>query len=79
MWMVPNNDERMIFSCKGVETVRKLGWAPDIIHCQGWFASLVLTVVLKNFILKSYEPVFVKVITPVFDNGFDGDCHIEVW
>ena len=37
-----NNDERMIFYCKGViETVRKLGWAPDIIHCQGWFSSLI--------------------------------------
>ena len=37
-----NNDERMIFYCKGViETVRKLGWKPDIIHCQGWFTSLV--------------------------------------
>jgi starch synthase len=37
-----NNDERMIFYCKGViETVRKLGWKPDVIHCQGWFSSLV--------------------------------------
>ena len=47
-----NNDERIIFYCKGViETVRKLGWAPDIIHCQGWFASLV-PMYIKNYILK---------------------------
>ena len=37
----PDNDERMIFFCKGViETVKKLGWAPDIIHCHGWMSSL---------------------------------------
>ena len=67
-----NNDERMIFYCKGViETVRKLGWAPDIIHCQGWFASLVPMYIKK---LYSEEPLFdnVKVIYSVFDNGFDG-------
>ena len=30
-----NNEERMIFYCKGViETVKKLGWAPEFIHCQ---------------------------------------------
>ncbi|MCR5115033.1 MAG: glycogen/starch synthase [Bacteroidales bacterium] len=38
----PDNDERMIFFAKGViETVRKLGWAPDIIHCHGWITSMV--------------------------------------
>ena len=67
-----NNDERMIFYCKGViETVRKLGWAPDIIHCQGWFTSLVPMYIKK---LYAEEPLFdnVKVIYSVFDNSFDG-------
>ena len=67
-----NNDERIIFYCKGViETVRKLGWAPDIIHCQGWFASLVPMYIKK---LYAQEPLFdnVKVIYSVFDNSFDG-------
>src|SRR6185369_1193950 len=37
-----DNDERSIFFCRGVlETVKKLGWAPDIIHCHGWMTSLV--------------------------------------
>ena len=51
-----DNDERMIFFCKGViETVKKLGWAPDIIHCHGWMSSL-----LPLFIKKVYnnEPMF---------------------
>ncbi|KRO64788.1 MAG: glycogen synthase [Cryomorphaceae bacterium BACL11 MAG-121128-bin16] len=67
-----NNDERMIFYCKGViETVRKLGWAPDIIHCQGWFTSLVPMYIKK---LYAQEPLFdnVKVIYSVFDTPFDG-------
>lgn len=38
----PDNDERAIFFCRGVlETVRKLGWAPDIIHCHGWMTSFI--------------------------------------
>ena len=37
-----DNHERMIFFNKGVlETVQKLGWAPDIIHCSGWMTSLI--------------------------------------
>ena len=37
-----DNDERLIFFCKAVlETIRKLGWAPDVIHCNGWMTSLI--------------------------------------
>ena len=37
-----DNSDRMIFFCKGViETVKKFGWPPDIIHCHGWMTSLV--------------------------------------
>tara|TARA_B100001093_G_C26860639_1_gene1030104 strand:+ start:47680 stop:48513 length:834 start_codon:yes stop_codon:yes gene_type:complete len=67
-----NNDERMMFYCKGViETVRKLGWKPDIIHCQGWFSSLVPMYIKK---LYSEDPLFenVKIIYSVFDNSFSG-------
>jgi len=51
-----DNDERMIFFARGViETVKKLRWSPDIIHCHGWFTSLV-----PLYIKKSYhdEPLF---------------------
>ena len=37
-----DNDSRAIFYAKGViETVRKLGWTPEIIHCHGWISALV--------------------------------------
>jgi starch synthase len=36
-----DNGERAIFYARGVlETVKKLGWTPDIIHCHGWITSL---------------------------------------
>ena len=35
-----DNDERTIFFSKGVlETVKKLGWAPDLLHCHCWFST----------------------------------------
>ena len=69
---IENNDERMIFYCKGViETVKKLGWSPDVIHCQGWFTSLVPMYIKK---LYSEDPLFenTKVIYSVFNNGYKG-------
>ncbi len=65
-----DNDERVIFFCKGVlETVKKLGWAPDIIHCHGWMTSLI-PAYLKT--LYKDEPVFKnsKVVYSVFENEF---------
>lgn len=45
-----DNDERSLFFCKGVlETVKKLGWKPDIIHCHGWMSSMVPVLVKKMF------------------------------
>ena len=67
-----DNDERAIFFAKGVvETVKKLNWAPDIIHVHGWMASL-LPIYLKEY--YSEEPLFSesKIITSVYDKNFDG-------
>ncbi len=37
-----DNLDRMVFFCKGVvETVKKFGWPPDIVHCHGWMTSMV--------------------------------------
>ena len=37
-----DNHERAIFFCKGaLETVIKLGWSPDVIHCNDWMSSFV--------------------------------------
>lgn len=51
-----DNDERSIFFVRGVlETVKKLGWSPDIIHCQGWMTAM-LPVYLKSFYKE--DPIF---------------------
>ena len=66
----PDNDERVIFYSRGViETVKKLGWGPDIIHCHGWMTSLVPLYVKKAF----YEnPLFTdtKIIISLYDDDF---------
>lgn len=51
-----DNDERAIFFARGVlETVKKLRWAPDVIHCQGWISHLV-----PAYLKKAYkdDPIF---------------------
>ncbi|MFW5781266.1 MAG: glycogen/starch synthase, partial [Bacteroidota bacterium] len=65
-----DNDERAIFFARGViETVRKLRWAPDIVHCHGWFTSF-LPMILK----KAYhdDPLFtnVKIISSIYNDDF---------
>ncbi len=41
-----DNHERLAFYNKGVlETVKRLGWKPDLIHCHDWFGGLVAPLV----------------------------------
>ncbi len=66
-----DNQERMVFFCKGViETVKKFGWPPDIVHCHGWMTSLV------PFYLKtvySNEPIFENssIVYSVYSNSYE--------
>ncbi len=76
--LFPDNDERAIFFAKGVvETVKKLNWAPDIIHVHGWMASL-LPLYLRQYYAD--EPLFAdsKIVTSVYDRGFDGELDSEM-
>ena len=73
--MFDDNDERAIFFAKGViETVKKLNWAPDIIHVHGWLASL-LPLYLKQYYKD--EPLFSesKVVTSVYSQSFDDNLN----
>ena len=65
-----DNDERSIFFVKGVlETVKKLGWAPDIIHCHGWMTSLLPVYVRE---LYKEDPHFAetKLVYSAYDQPF---------
>ncbi len=62
-----DNDERAIFFARGVlETVKKLRWKPDVIHCQGWISH-----VLPLYLKKAYkdDPIFTdcKVVLSLYD------------
>lgn len=65
-----DNDERSIFFCRGVlETVKKLQWSPDIVHCNGW-----MTNVMPLFLRTAYKdnPMFTdtKIVYSVYDDDF---------
>ena len=76
--LYPDNDERAIFFAKGViETVKKLNWSPDIIHVNGWLASL-LPLYLKEYYKN--EPLFSdsKIVTSVYNQSFDGTLDMNM-
>ena len=69
----PDNGERAIFFARGVlETVKKLRWVPDIIHCQGWMSAVV-----PFYVKTAYrdEPSFAdtKVVTSLFNQSLQHD------
>ncbi len=64
--LFPDSDERAIFFARGVlETVKKLRWAPDVIHCHGWISHI-----LPLYLKKAYidDPIFSgsKVVTSLY-------------
>ena len=68
-----DNGERAIFFARGVlETVKKLRWVPDIIHCQGWMSA-----VIPFYVKTAYhdEPSFAetKVVTSLFSQSLEKD------
>ncbi len=69
-----DNDERAVFFSRGViETVKKLGWAPDLIHCHGWMTSLVPLYIKRAF---RDNPLFsdTRVVISLYDDDFE-----ETW
>ncbi len=72
-----DNDERTIFFCKGaLETVKKLGWSPDVVHCHGWMSALVPTY-LKT--IYKDDPTFKnsKVVYSVYEDEFSEKLSSE--
>ena len=69
-----DNDERAIFFARGIlETVKKLRWKPDIVHCSGWISHLI-----PLYLKKAYknDPIFseAKVVVSLY-NEFP-DCSL---
>jgi starch synthase len=72
-----DNDERLIFFNKGtMELLIKLGWIPDVMHCQGWMSSLIP--IYAKTIYKN-EPAIknVKMIYSVYDDGYKNNLGAD--
>lgn len=80
-----DNDDRTIFFSRGViETIRKLNWPPDIIHCHGWMSALIPIYIKKAF---KDNPLFSdsKIVYSIYDddfsesfrNGFDKKMKLQ--
>lgn len=68
-----DNDERIMFYARGVlETIKKLSWKPNVIHCMGWFAAL-LPFYVKRTEYKN-NPFFndSKIVLSLFNDEFQG-------
>ncbi len=66
-----DNDERAFFFARGVlETVKKLRWAPDVIHCHGWFSAFLPLLAKRTY---KEDPIFSKskIIYSVYNDSFD--------
>lgn len=73
-----DNDERAIFFAKGViETVKKLNWAPDIIHIHGWMASL-LPLYLREYYKEEALFSESKIVTSIYNNDFGGTLNSKL-
>ncbi|MBC7124596.1 MAG: glycogen/starch synthase [Bacteroidales bacterium] len=73
-----DNDERAIFFSKGViETVKKLRWSPDLIHCHGWFTAFAPLMIKKAY---ADDPLFAnsKVVFSLYNDGFSKPLNENV-
>jgi starch synthase len=73
----PDNDERAVFFARGVlETVIKLRWAPDIIHCHGWLTSLIPLYIKKYYY---HNPLFKqsKLVYSVYNDDFENTLNAK--
>lgn len=73
----PDNLERLVFYNKGVlETVKKLGWQPDIIHCHDWPAGFIpayLRTIYANEPIFQNTKVVYNIHSPANEGIFDAD------
>jgi len=75
-----DNADRAAFFCKGaIETVKKFGWPPDYVMCQGWMTSLI-----PLYLRTAYktEPIFAQsqIIYGAYDTPLEregGDRFLE--
>ena len=65
-----DNDDRSIFYVRGVlETVKKLRWIPDVIHCHGWMSALTALYIKRMY---ADDPCLrnAKIVYSIYNDDF---------
>ncbi|MHB8905884.1 MAG: glycogen synthase, partial [Melioribacteraceae bacterium] len=68
----PDNDERFILLARAVfELITKLGWTPDIIHCNDWQTGLIPAYLKSTY---KNDPIFkpIKTLFTIHNLSFQG-------
>ncbi len=66
-----NNSEKLIFYSKGIiETMKQLQWAPNVMHCNGWYSALMPLYIKTRY---KGDPLLkdTKVIYSIYGNYFE--------
>ena len=74
---LPDEDERFILLCKGViETLQRLGWVPDVIHCNDWQTGLLPLFIKDNY---SWDKIFNNTATlfTIHNIGYQGNFPVD--
>jgi len=74
-----DNDERAVFYIRGVvETVKKLKWAPDLVHCHGWMTALAPVYIKKHY---KGDPCFKnsKIVYSLYNDDFKKQFRSNFW
>lgn len=73
-----DNDERAIFYVRGVfETVKKLRWIPDIIHCHGWMSALT-GLYIKRMYADDPSLKDAKIVYSIYNDAFQTPLRKEI-
>ncbi len=70
--LLEDNDQRALFFSRGtIETVKKLRWAPNIVHTNGWISALTPIYIRKVY---KNDPIFskAKVVVSLYNDDFEG-------
>ena len=74
----PDNGERAVFFARGVlETVKKLRWIPDVIHCHGWISALTALYIKRMY---ADDPCLknAKIVYSIYNDDFKTPLRKEL-
>lgn len=77
-----DNDDRAIFFSRGVlETIKKLSWSPDIIHCNGWISCVTAfyaSTIYKDNPLFTNSKMVISLYEDVGNEMLNGNLYNKI-